>query len=153
MLHIMRVFYPFLFLKEKKQRNPLLLKQFLLSNLLQDQSRAFPGIDILKSCQVKLKKILIFLIFCLPIISVAQDKKESTRISWLADKSAIVKLSEYIDDCSHLGLSREDYDAGFLASIINGDSELQDSTDTIAAESRLTYMAEAFFKDVLNGKP
>lgn len=89
----------------------------------------------------------------MPIISFAQGKMESTHISWLADKKAIVHLSEYIDACPELGLSREDYDDGFLASITNGDSYPQDSTDTIAAESRLTYIAEAFFKDVLNGKP
>ena len=99
-------------------------------------------------------KILIYLsVSFIPLLNYSQSTDTYRQLTWLSDKKLLQQLSGYLDQSAALGLNREDYDDGFLSSLINSNAMLQDLADTSAAESRLSYTAESFFRDVAYGNP
>ena len=93
------------------------------------------------------------MLFRSPLLNYSQSTDTYRQLTWLSDKKLLQQLSGYLDQSAALGLNREDYDDGFLSSLINSNAMLQDLADSSAAESRLSYTAESFFRDVTYGKP
>ena len=99
-------------------------------------------------------RILFYLaILFIPLPIYSQPVDGYKQLTWLCDQKLLQQLSGDLDQSAPLGLNREDYDDGFLSSLINSNAMLQDRADSIAAESRLSYIAESFFRDVAYGKP
>src|SRR5436190_3515867 len=98
-------------------------------------------------------RIIFFLLLHLATQSFAQTSvQEIPQFTWMNNNAELLHLKSYLERSDELGLKQQEDDINFINALINGNIELTNVTDSVAADFKLTQIAITFFSDIIYGK-